>query len=489
MDTSNPSLAIQHHLAIMPSFSSSSTPTALISNRIGVENMDGHGILSTQPKSYARPWLGCIPIEQLTRDNLPPFYVRLQDSQVGHLAFWVGTSRGSITRLKLGQVWPWDFDVQGKVSSRRDNWGAEYDGCGKERGKGLGGGKKVPSWTDPGLPLTYTSSHKVMAGELDALRKGAAVKRKAEEEAGRNACMPVKKPRLGKMSIELKAMKEKAEKKRQRDKTTDMEKERYAGAKPDFRDAMQVVDTLMRSATETQNQNAMLETLLLKNEIRYIKDTDDMFDEWLAYNQTKRMEVDRIHQDHAIEIKSRSAKIEALETEAKGLKARLDKEKQKVRVRDERLARVKSRWTQEQDLMDRKVREMQDMAVDIDELPELSYDADESEDDEEEEADFEVEPEKAEEEVKEVKEAKEVQKQEPRTPNEQEMTGLTKQGLKEPMDKESKKSIERQKVKSVDPRELVQLDEDEDEEDEGPVSSQRKAKLRSLIRSKATQSV
>ena len=318
MDTSNPSLAIQHHLAIMPSFSSSSTPTALISDRIGVENMDGQGILSAQPKSYARPWLGCIPTEQLSKDNLPPFYVRLQDSQVGHLAFWVGTSRGSITRLKLGQVWPWDFDVQGKVSSRRDNWGVEYDGCGKERGKGLGGGKKVPTWTDPGLPLTYTSSHKVMAGELDALRKGAAVKRKAEEEAGRNACMPVKKPRLGNMSMELKMIKEKAEKKRQKDKATNMEKERYAGAKPDFRDAMQVVDTLMRSATDTQNQNAMLETLVLKNESKYIKDTDDMFDEWLAYNQTKRMEVDRIHQDHAVEIRSRSAKIEALETESQG---------------------------------------------------------------------------------------------------------------------------------------------------------------------------
>ncbi|CAF9938328.1 MAG: hypothetical protein ALECFALPRED_007605 [Alectoria fallacina] len=68
MDTSNPSLAIQQHLATMPSFSSSSsTATALISDRIGVENMDGQGILSAQPKSYARPWLGCIPIEQLSK--------------------------------------------------------------------------------------------------------------------------------------------------------------------------------------------------------------------------------------------------------------------------------------------------------------------------------------------------------------------------------------------------------------------------------------
>lgn len=103
--------------------------------------MDGQGILGGQTKSYARPWIGCIPFDQLTKDNLPPFYVRLEDNQVGHLAYWVSICRGSITRLKLGQVWPWDFDLHGKVSLKRDSWGAEYNGCGKEKGKGLSGGK------------------------------------------------------------------------------------------------------------------------------------------------------------------------------------------------------------------------------------------------------------------------------------------------------------------------------------------------------------
>ena len=54
-------------------------------------------------------------------------------------------------------------------------------------------------------------------------------------------------------------------------------KERYLGTKPELRDAMQVVDTLMKSATEAENQSIMLEDMLLKNEARYIKDTDDMF--------------------------------------------------------------------------------------------------------------------------------------------------------------------------------------------------------------------
>ena len=381
----------------MPSSDSSITRTALVSDCIGIDSMDGQGILSGQSKSHARPWPGRIPLIQLSKDNLPPFYVRLQDDQVGHLAYWVGTSRGSITRLKLGQVWPWDFDAQGKVSSRRDSWGAGYHGCGKERGKGLGGGKKAPTWTDPGLPLTYTSSHKVMAWELDALKKGAASKRKAEEEAGKHACMPVKKPRLSNMGTELKRMKENIKNKRQKDKATDKENERYAGAKTEIRDALQVVDTLMKCATETENQNATLEAMLLNNEAQYIKDTDDMFDEWLAYNDVKRKEVNRIHDDHALEIKSRDGKIEALETETKGSRARLDREKHKVRVRDERLARVKSRWVQQQDQIDGKLRQIERLAVDLDELSELNYETDESED---ETSDFEAEAEKPDEETK-----------------------------------------------------------------------------------------
>ncbi len=470
MDTSNPSIAMQQHLATMPTSDSSIISTSLISDRVGIELMDGQSILAGHPKSYARPWTGCIAIEQLTKDNIPPFYVRLQDNQVGHLVHWVGTSRGSITRLKLGQVWPWDFDAQGKISSRRDNWGAEYSGCGKERGKGLGGGKKVPTWTDPGLPLTYTSSGKVMAGELDALKRGAASKRKAEEEAGRNACMPVKKPRLGNMGAELKKMKESAEKKRHTDKATDKEKDRYVGAKPELRDAVHVVDALMRNATETENQNATLEAMLLESEAQYIKATDDMFDEWLAYNALKRKEVNRIFEDHAIEIQSRDAKIEALETEVKGSRARIDREKEEVRLRDERLARVKSRWLAEQNLMEKKLREIEEIGRDLDELSEFNYESEESDD---EGSDVEAEPEELGDETKEepkqeVKKAKDVAEKSP----------------------ELRKAVAREKTKGMDAKDIVSIDEDEDEEEdeEGPIVI-RKGKTRNLARSTPAQSV
>ncbi len=482
MDTSNPSIAMQQHLATMPTSDSSLISTSLISDRVGIELMDGQSILAGHPKSYARPWTGCITIEQLTKDNIPPFYVRLQDDQVGHLIHWVGTSRGSITRLKLGQVWPWDFDAQGKISSRRDNWGAEYSGCGKERGKGLGGGKKVPTWTDPRLPLTYTSSQKIMAGELDALKRGAASKRKAEEEAGRNACMPVKKPRLGNMGAELKKMKESAEKKRHRDKATDKEKDRYVGAKPELRDAVHVVDALMRNATETENQNATLEAMLLESEAQYIKATDDMFDEWLAYNALKRKEVDRIHEDHALEIQSRDTKIEALEMEVKGSRARIDREKEKVRLRDEQLGRVKSCWEKEQNLMEKKLREIEEIGRDLDELSEFNYESDESDD---ESSDFEAE--QLEEEVEETKE-------EPKDKEAKKTNEVKEPDAKGPTDRERRKAVAREKIKGMEAKDIVSIDvdedeeEDEEEEEEGPIVI-RKGKTRNLARSIPAQSV
>lgn len=400
--------------------------------------------------------------------------------------------------------------MQGKISSRRDNWGAEYSGDGKERGKGLGGGKKVPTFTDQGLPHTYTSSHKVMATELDALKRGATLKRKAEDEAGRNACIPVKKPRLGSMGTTLKKMKEEVEKKRQ---TTDKEKERYAGGKPELRDAMQVVDTLMRSATETENQNAVLEAMLLKNEAQHIKNTDDMFDEWLAYNEVKRGEVDRMLGDHATEIKTRDTKIGALEAEAKRVQARLEKEKRKVKVSDARLAKVKRSWMQEQDFMEKKFREIEENAVDLDEWSELNYGSDDSggeesgSDGEPEEVDEEAHKvegkvKKGEEEQKELKEADEEEKQlrkeekkenvkkDPHEPQEAKVDKQPKQT--ESTARELRKSITREQLKNTDAKDVVNLDGDEDEdegeEDEGPISSHKKGRSRVIFRSRPAQS-
>lgn len=476
MEAPYASLALEQYHATMPSPNAFTISTALVSARTGVENMDGQGILGGQTKSYARPWTGCIPFDQLTKDNLPPFYVRLEDNQVGHLAHWVSICRGSITRLKLGQFWPWDFDLHGKVSLKRDSWGAEYDGCGKEKGKGLDGGKKVPAWTDPGLPLTYTSSYKVMVAELDASRRSAALKRKAEEEAGRNVCMPVKKPRLGSMAMVLKQMKEAAEKKR---RTADTEKERYTGGKSELRNAMHVVDTLMRSATETENQNAALETMLLKNEAQYIKNTDDMFDEWLAYNAVKRTEVDRMLEDHAAEIKMRDTKIGVLNVEGKKAQARLEREKQKSQVRDTRLAQVKRRWVQEQDRMKQRFREIEESALDLDELSELNNYEDDESDDDGEFSDSGAKIGKGGEQQAEKKQQPQEPKNEPKKREAILAQEATQPETKRPLDRELSKSIVRETIKSID---LVHLDEEEGESDEGPLSRLQKGKSGQSVR-------
>ena len=444
--------------------------------------MDGQGILAGQRKSYARPWTGCIPFELLTKDNLPPFYVRLQDDQVGHLAHWVSISRSSITRLKLGQFWPWDFDTAGKISARRDNWGAEYGGCGNEKGKFLSGGKKVPAWTDPGLPLTYTSSHKVMARELDGLKRSADLKRKAQAEAGRRVRMPAKKPRLGSMSMELKKMKETAEKKHQVKIT---EKERYTGGKPELQDAMQVVDNLMRSVTEIANQNTELEAMLLKNEAQYIKDTDDTYGEWLAYNEVKRLEVDRMLEDHAAEIKTRDTKIASLEAKAKASRAHLEKEKQKMGFREECLAKAKTRWVQKHDLIKRKLKEVEEIAVvNLDELSEFNYEDDELDDDE---SDSEAEPKEAKEIVmveekekqkensKEDKEAEKELKRDPIKAQEANVAKMPETKEPESSGREPGNTITRETSKSLDMIDVVNLEQEEGDEssDEGSITIHR----------------
>lgn len=328
----------------------------------------------------------------------------------------------------------------------------------------------MPVWTDPGLPLTYTSSHKVMARELDGLKKSAALKRKAQAEAGRRLCVPTKKPRLGDMSKELKKMKETAEKKHQVKVT---EKERYTGGKPELQDAMQVVDNLMRTVTETADQNTVLEAMLLKNEAQYIKDTDDMYGEWLAYNELKRLEVDRMLENHAAEIKTRDAKIASLEAGAEASRAHLEKKKQKLEFRKERLAKVKMRWVQNQNLIEQKLKEAEEIAVvDLNELSEFNYEDDESDDEESDnESDFKAEPEEAKEMVmvkekekqkEDPKEVKEVGKELKRELIKAEEANVAKvQATKEPesLGRERGNTVSRKTSKSIDTIDVIDLEE------------------------------
>ena len=485
----NPTSTMQHHLVSMDSTASTMSP-ALVSDRVGVENMDGHAILAGQPRSHARPWHGCIPFDQLTRNNVPPFYVRLQDDQVGHLAHWAASSRNSIARIKLSQNWPWDFDSCGKISSRRDSWGPEYAGPYKDTttGKGLNGGKKVPAWIDPGLPPTYTSSHKVMTRELDALKQSAALKRKQDEETGRNVCTPAKKPRLSNMGLALKRMKEASEQKWQAaaNTTAAKQKERHnASGTPQLRDALSAIDALMQSATETETQNAALERMLLTNEAQYVQNMDDMFDEWLAYNEIKRKEVQCILETHAAAIKDRDTKIGTLEARAKRCKARLERAKRTIKGHEARLVRMKTRWAQEQELMEQKMEEMEGIAIDLDALSEFgdeeeygeSTDSEIAESDEAEaetnEADAQADEAGANE--AEAKSKAEHKQEEPIEDPQKSKDTKQPELEKPPTDREQVVGSKDQDPVHV--KEIIALDDEDESEDEGPIIFQRKRGL------------
>ena len=148
--------------------------------------------------------------------------------------------------------------------------------------------------------------------------------------------------------------------------STETEKDRFPVGNPDFRHAMRFFDALMRRATEAQNQNAVLETMVLTNEVQYIKDTDEMFNEWRAYtnelfnkwrtyNQAQRTKAQRIFEVCKARIKIRDTKIETLQAE-------VERQKQKLKARDAHLATVERRWAQQRVFLEGIYQMMQEGA-------------------------------------------------------------------------------------------------------------------------------
>ena len=150
--------------------------------------MDGHLSLINLVGKYIRPFNSCIPSDQLSMENMPPFFVRLRDDQVGHLLDWISDkNRVSIQPTKAASYWPWDLNSSAALAQTRDNWGKAYSGR-VPQGK-LPGGPEAPEYTNPGLPLTYTSLGKAMCRDESAAAtteddiKGNG-KRKASEAMG-----------------------------------------------------------------------------------------------------------------------------------------------------------------------------------------------------------------------------------------------------------------------------------------------------------------
>ena len=153
----------------------------LFSQRTGRHWMDGCLSLIDLDKLYMRPWDDCIPSDELSLDNLPPFFVRLRDDQVGAILDWLeNSSEKTLPQYRVNQYWPHDISAKAWFVAGRENWGKPH------KGKfALPGGPTVPSYIDMGLPPTFMSSAKAMRCETgtDDEEHGAVAngKRKAGE--------------------------------------------------------------------------------------------------------------------------------------------------------------------------------------------------------------------------------------------------------------------------------------------------------------------
>ncbi|KAL2047303.1 hypothetical protein N7G274_001323 [Stereocaulon virgatum] len=136
--------------------------SGVLSIRIGEEWMDGRSVLLSQPIKYVPPWNNNITFDKLSSDNLLPFYVPLRDDQVGHLSHYARSSKKTVRVAK-------------------ENWGPAYTRPTiNTKDQILNGGPPLAEFIDPCLPLTYTSSDRVMHQRISGLKKSSPKKSKAK---------------------------------------------------------------------------------------------------------------------------------------------------------------------------------------------------------------------------------------------------------------------------------------------------------------------
>lgn len=156
------------------------------SRRKGDHWTDGHALIYSEfLRMNVRLWDDCIPMTKLSIRNLPPYYVRLRDDQVGHLIKWM-SDQAVFGYKSYCKYWSLDLTVTGEVSPLRESWGKPYLGAGpRDR---LQGGEELPRYDDLGLPSTRTSSGRIMRenndGSEEKLDNEVELKRKRNDSEG-----------------------------------------------------------------------------------------------------------------------------------------------------------------------------------------------------------------------------------------------------------------------------------------------------------------
>ena len=163
--------------------------TLLVTDRMEPDYMDGRESLYALGKTYIKPWDHCITADALSKDNLPPFYVRLRDDQVGHLL-----DSHVMSNQKLSKYWATEFLKDGRLKPTRDHWGPAYVEY-KEAwgGRGLPGGKAMPDYTPLPSRPTYTSMSKQMSENENKPCGQTLLKRKSSLFSDESIQRPPKK--------------------------------------------------------------------------------------------------------------------------------------------------------------------------------------------------------------------------------------------------------------------------------------------------------
>ena len=327
-------------------------PAVAISDRKGTENMDGHWILRRFEKVNARPWNHFIPIDELSKDNLPPFYVRLRDDQVGHLDNWIRTKKATISRAQVYSLWPWDFGRDSRITvlKNRDSWGPSYDYLDAEFvPKGLTGNasRKTPRYLQIPLPLTYTSSGKIMAPDAHKESLSSKSKRKAEDTAA--SSIPQKKLRLWKEDPPELTPIETI--KRETGSIQISEEER----------GYRHLQNLIANSSASAKRISDLETRLTQQRETFQEAYDSLHDEWiqLVLAQAKEYITEREVLVNAA--KQRKGRIKQLETN-------LTEIRQRLKVRGQRLKSVKQNWAEQFEALAQKAQELEEKAQETDRI-------------------------------------------------------------------------------------------------------------------------
>ncbi len=255
----------------MSAFDAASLPPSLISLRTEIDDMDGRQILASLPKIHARLWDACIPLGSLNVDNLPPFFVRLRDDQVGHLSHWLITNRvKGMTMTTAYFYWPWDYNSKSKLSSTRENWGPAYDGVWKNNftgkdGKSLEllGGNSTPVYKDLGLPLTYTRNHKFVVKDITGSTQNATKKRKTTHDTAGEFATPQKGAKFPALAAELE---DKLDGEDLEVPTAEAREYRLQSDNPQINNAVRGMDSLITHCKKTDQANAALKSKLKKKQ-------------------------------------------------------------------------------------------------------------------------------------------------------------------------------------------------------------------------------